>query len=223
MKNHILVVPTHPDDEVLGCGGVMARHAAQGHHVTVLVVTRGAPEIFPPEQVEEIRRELRAAHEILGVSSVHFLDFPAPRLDVVSGHELADPSGQIIRSFQPEVIYLPHRGDLHADHQAVYQATMVAGRPINGCPARKLLSYETLSETEWAPPLGDDAFIPTVFVDITDYLERKLQAMSCYRSQLKEPPHPRSLRAAEALARLRGSTVSLPAAESFMLVREIIE
>lgn len=222
MKNKVLVIAPHPDDEVLGCGGVMARHADEGAEVYVLVVTRGAPDIFPPEEEEEIRQELRAAHDILGVSSVHFLDFPAPKLDTIPGYKLADAISGVIRSLQPNIVYLPHRGDIHADHLAVYQATLVAARPINGCSVRQLLSYETLSETEWASPFGDEAFIPNVFVDITNYLERKLKAMVCYRSQLKQPPHARSLQAIEALTKLRGATVSLPAAEAFMLVREIL-
>jgi LmbE family N-acetylglucosaminyl deacetylase len=216
-----LVIATHADDEVLGCGGVIARHADQGDQVHVLVVTRGIPEMFPPEHVEMIRQELYAAHRVLGVSSVRFLDFPAPKLDTIPGHELADAIAGVIRSLQPAVVYLPHHGDLHGDHQAVYKATLVAARPINGCPVRKLLCYETLSETEWASPLGGEAFVPTVFVDITPYLQRKLQALGCYRSQLREPPHPRSQQCLEALARFRGATVDLGAAEAFALVRDI--
>ncbi len=218
---NVLIIAPHSDDEVLGCGGVMARHAAGGDDVHVLVVTRGTPEMYPPEQEEQTRQELHAAHAILGVSSVHFLDFPAPKLDTIPGHQLADAIGRIIRSLYPSIIYLPHRGDIHSDHRAVYQATLVAARPINDCPVRKLLCYETLSETEWAAPFGDDAFIPTVFVDITDYLDQKLKAMTCYHSELKQPPHPRSLQAIEVLAKMRGATVSLPAVEAFMLVREI--
>lgn len=222
MKDKVLVIAPHPDDEVLGCGGVMARHADQGAEVSVLAVTRGAPDIYPPEEEDELRQELRAAHNILGVSSVHFLDFPAPKLDTIPGYKLADAISGVIRSLQPNIVYLPHRGDIHADHLAVYQATLVAVRPINDCSVRQLLCYETLSETEWASPFGDEAFIPNVFIDITNYLERKLRAMVCYQSQLKQPPHPRSLQALESLARLRGATVSLPAAEAFMLVREIV-
>jgi LmbE family N-acetylglucosaminyl deacetylase len=218
---NVLIIAPHSDDEVLGCGGVMARHAAGGDDVHVLVVTRGTPEMYPPEQEEQTRQELHAAHAILGVSSVHFLDFLAPKLDTIPGHQLADAIGRIIRSLYPSIIYLPHRGDIHSDHRAVYQATLVAARPINDCPVRKLLCYETLSETEWAAPFGDDAFIPTVFVDITDYLDQKLKAMACYHSELKQPPHPRSLQAIEVLAKMRGATVSLPAVEAFMLVREI--
>lgn len=223
MNGHerILVIAAHPDDEVLGCGGVIARHLAHGDALMVLVITRGTPEIFSAEFIVQIRQELRAAHQVLGVTSVQFLDFPAPKLDSVPGYQLADAIKQVISTFQPEVIYLPHRGDIHSDHQAVYQATLVAARPINDCPVRRLLSYETVSETEWASPAGDQAFIPTVFVNIGAYLERKLEAVGCYRSQIRLPPHPRSLRAIEALARFRGSTVGAAAAEAFMLVREI--
>jgi len=217
----VLVVATHPDDEVLGCGGVMARHAARGDEVHVLIVTRGIPEIFPLVEIETTRGELIAAHEVLDVAGVTFLDYPAPKLDVVPGHELADAIGRVFKLQQPNVVYLPHRGDIHADHRAVYQAVLVAARPVNSCPVKRMLCYETLSETEWAPPVADEAFVPSVFVDISDYLETKLQAMACYRSQLKEFPHPRSLHAIRALAQLRGSTVSRQAAEAFMLVREI--
>ncbi|MBX3057503.1 MAG: PIG-L family deacetylase [Anaerolineae bacterium] len=218
---NVLVIATHPDDEVLGCGGVMARHTAVGDSVSLLVVTRGIPELFSTEFIEQGRRELRQANELLGVTDIHFLDFPAPKLDTVPGYELAAAINRKIRELQPHTIYLPHRGDIHADHQAVFQAALVAARPIDGCPVRKLLCYETMSETEWAVPVGDQVFTPTLFVDITEFLPLKLQAMACYQSQIKEFPHPRSLQTLEALARLRGATVSLPAAEAFMLVREI--
>jgi LmbE family N-acetylglucosaminyl deacetylase len=216
-----LVVAPHPDDEVLGCGGVIARHAAQGDEVHVLVMTRGVPEIFSSEQVERTRAELRHAHQILGVSGITLLDFPAPRLDTIPGHELADAIAGVIKTVQPELMYLPHRGDLHVDHQVVYAAGLVAARPVNGCSVKRLLCYETMSETEWAAPHGDAAFTPTVFVDITDFLEAKVQALLCMTSQLKAPPHSRSVNVIEALARYRGGTVGLAAAEAFMLVREV--
>jgi LmbE family N-acetylglucosaminyl deacetylase len=219
---NILVIAAHPDDEVLGCGGVIARHAAQGDEVHVLVATRGIPEIFAPEFIEEIRRELKAAHAILKVAGTHFLDFPAPKLDVVPGHELADGIKKTIYELQPETIYLPHGGDIHLDHRAVYMATLVAARPANGCPVKQLLCYETLSETEWAPTAVASAFIPTVFIDISNFLDVKLQAMACYRTQLKEPPHSRSLETIEALATLRGATVGFLAAEAFALERQVI-
>jgi len=218
---NILVVATHPDDEVLGCGGVIARHASHGDRVDVVVVTRGAPELYDDNQVMTLRKELNAAHAILGVSAVHFLDFPAPKLDQVPAHELADAIAGKFSALQPAVVYIPHRGDLHSDHRAVFAAALVAARPIGANPVRKVLSYETLSETEWAAPVAEDAFLPSVFIEITPFLEKKTQALTAYRSQLREFPHSRSLLAVESLARLRGSTVGVPAAEAFQLIRSI--
>ncbi len=216
-----LVIATHPDDEVLGCGGVMARHVARGDEVHVLIVTRGAPEVFPPEAVERVREELRTAHRLLGVTDTAFLDFPAPKLDTIPHCDLSAALARHLRSLAPHTLYLPHHGDIHLDHRAVHHATLVAARPTGNCPFRRLLAYETLSSTEWAPPVAADAFVPTVFVDITPYLDLKLRAMACYQSQLNTPPGGRSLEALEALARLRGATVGCAAAEAFVLVREI--
>jgi N-acetylglucosamine malate deacetylase 1 len=218
----VLVVAPHPDDEVLGCGGTIARHVAAGDPVYVLVVSRGAIDIYGEDSEDEVRQESKTAHDLLGVKQTFFLDFPAPKLDSVPGYQLASAIAQVMRDVKPEMVYLPHRGDIHADHQVVHLATLVAARPINQCSVRKLLCYETLSETEWSQPMADTAFIPNVFVDISDYLERKLQAMACYQSELQVAPHPRSLNALAALAKLRGSTISRSAAEAFMLMREII-
>lgn len=219
----VLVIAAHPDDEILGCGGVMARHLAQGEAVHVLIVTRGIPDLFPPEQVEKVRAEMKEALAVIGVTSVKALDFPAPELDIVARRQLAGAIDQVIRELRATTVYIPHYGDIHADHEAVYQAALVASRPINNCPVRRLLCYETLSETEWASPFGHHTFIPTVFIDVADYLDVKLEAMRHYGSQLKESPHPRSLRSIQALAELRGGTVGLAAAEAFALVREIVD
>jgi LmbE family N-acetylglucosaminyl deacetylase len=217
----VLVIAAHPDDEVLGCGGVIARHAAEGESVHVLVVTRAGPPLFRAEEVAETWAEMRQAHAALGVSKLHALNFPAPKLDTVPGHELADGIRRVIEAVQPKTLYVHHSGDIHLDHQAVYQAALVAARPINRCPVKRILCYETLSETEWASPLGAHAFVPNVFVDISPYLETKLNAMACYATQLREQPHSRSLGTLRALAVLRGNTVGVAAAEAFMLVREI--
>src|SRR5690554_5719905 len=129
---NVLVIAPHADDEVLGCGGTIARHTANGDQVHVLIVTQGVPEIFPPEIMHKTHKEMRLAHKILGVYSTQILGFPAPKLDVVPGYEIADAIGEIIRAIKPETVYLPHHGDLHADHAKVHDATLVAARPING-------------------------------------------------------------------------------------------
>jgi N-acetylglucosamine malate deacetylase 1 len=217
----VLVIAPHPDDEILGCGGVMARHAAGGDEVHVAVVTRGAPEVYTAAQVDETRSQLKEAHAMLGVKGVRYLDFPAPRMDTIPRHTVADAIRRLIQELQPHTLYVPHFGDMHFEHGLTYQACLVAARPVGGIAVQRVLAYETLSETEWGPPVAGCAFQPTVFVDIDAYLATKLAAMGCIKSQLFSTPHPRSLTSLEALARLRGSTAGLKAAEAFMLVREI--
>lgn len=217
----IVVVAAHPDDEVLGCGGVMAKHAGEGDRVHVVVVTRGMPELYSAEGVTRTREELRRANRLLGVDSVRYLDFPAPALDATPGYQIAGALHAALLELRPDVLYLPHHGDIHGDHRATNLATMVAARPNGAIHVPRMLAYETLSESEWGNPNGSDAFQPTVFIDISKYLEDKLRAMACYETQLRASPNARSLEAIRALATYRGHTVNLPAAEAFMLIREI--
>ncbi len=216
----VLVLAPHPDDEILGCGGVIARHVAAGDTVEVVVATRGLLELYP-QGCEEVRREALAAHSILGVSNTRFMDFPAPALDTVPRYKLAAAINAVICETQCDCLYIPHHGDIHADHFHLHHAALVAARPLANCPVRRILAYETLSETEWAPPQKDAVFYPTVFIDISAQLPKKLAAMQCFVSQLKPPPNARSLRNIEALAHYRGATVACDAAESFMLIRQI--
>ena len=219
---NVLVLAPHPDDEVLGCGGTICRHVASGDSVFVLVATRGMPELYSDDAVEAVSAEARTAHVKLGVSETRFLDFPAPALDTVPRYKLAGAVSDGIRDFEPEVIYLPHHGDIHSDHFHLHQAALVAARPLECSPVKRILAYETLSETEWAPPQMDAVFYPTVFIDVSRFLPQKLDAMACFKSQVKEPPNARSLRNITALAHYRGATVACDAAEGFMLIREII-
>jgi len=219
---NVLVIAPHPDDDVLGCGGVMARHADSGDAVHVAVVTRGDPRLFPEEQVSQVRAELASAHRILGVAGREFLDFPAPRTDTVGQHEIVERLRDVLRSVAPQTIYLPHRADCHADHRIVFSAALAAARSTPRCTVRRILCYETLSETEWAPPAGDAAFLPTRFVDIASTVDRKLGAFACFASQWFPPPHPRSLESIERLARLRGATAGLTAAEAFAVVCDVV-
>jgi N-acetylglucosamine malate deacetylase 1 len=218
----VLVVAPHPDDEVLGVGGGIAWHVAQGHEVRVGVLTRGHPALFSDDSIAQVRAEAQAAHQLLGVAHTYFCDeLPAPALDTVPLHAITRVISGWLQEFRPTLLYLPHRGDIHRDHQLAYEAGLVAVRP-GYSSVRRVLCYETLSETEWSGPAHEAAFVPTVFLDITAHLEAKLAAMRCYTSQLKAFPNPRSLENITALARLRGATVQLPAAEAFVLVRELL-
>jgi len=217
----VLVVAPHADDEVLGCGGAIARHVASGDEVTVLILGKASATLYDEAAREAPLREAREAHSVLGVGNSVFREFPAPMMDTVPIHEIADAVRETIFESGAETVYVPHRGDVHQDHSVVFNAALVAARPVDGCPVRRVLAYETMSETEWAPPFGGDAFVPNVFLDVTATLDRKIDAMKKYGSQIKEKPHPRSEWGLRALAEYRGSTVGVAAAEAFALIRDI--
>lgn len=222
-KNIIIIAP-HADDEILGCGGIVSKYKTNGNKVFIAIMTNanvGAPSIFSKSDIAEIRAEAIAAHKLLGVDNTIFFDFPAPALSTFPSFEISNSLDKILRENNINTMFIPHRGDIHLDHSVIYHAALVAARPINNCPVKDIYTYETLSETEWAAPFSDDAFIPNVFIDITSNLENKLKAMECFKSQLKEAPHPRSLEIITALAKMRGSTVGYNYAEAFMLVRSI--
>jgi LmbE family N-acetylglucosaminyl deacetylase len=219
--NNILVIAPHPDDEVLGCGGIMKKYAEAGDHVYVLVVTRGTPKLYSDERIKNVRKEAVEAHQILGVAETIFLDFPAPELDTVPVADISRAITEIITKFNIHVVFLPHRGDIHQDHRIVFNAGLVACRPVGRYTVKEIYAYETLSETEWAAPFADDAFIPAKFVNISGQMDFKLQAMKCFKSQLKAFPNSRSLEAIEALAKFRGATVGFERAEAFMTIRTI--
>lgn len=216
-----LVLAPHPDDEVLGCGGTIARLVGLGADVAIGVVTRGMPPQFPEDQVEQVRREAGEAHRRLGVADVRYLDLPAARLDTVPRAVLNRAIADLIDAVRPDTLFVPFVGDLHFDHKLVFDAALVAARPRGqGYPIR-VLAYETLSETNWSAPYVGPPFAPTVFVDIADQLEVKLAAFACFASQCRAFPDERSIEAITALARMRGATVHCHAAEAFVLVREI--
>ncbi len=214
----IIVFAPHNDDEVLGVGGTIAKYSALGHDVFVCEVTKGDSQ----EVVNMIRSEALEAHEILGVKETIFLDFPVVQLRETPLKDINSELLRVVNYVKPHVAFIPHKGDIHIDHAVVSNSAMVALRPINNVNTNAIYAYETLSETEWNIPTVDNAFIPNVWSNITDFIEKKKQAMSCYKSQIKEAPHPRSNEIIEALAKLRGSTVGVAYAESFMLVREIL-
>ncbi|GET41767.1 PIG-L deacetylase family protein [Microseira wollei] len=218
MKDKILVIAPHTDDEVLGVGGTMARLAALGAEVCVAIMTQG----YSAEEIECDRREALAAHQLLGVKQTIFLPLPAANLDSIPHRDINRHLNEVIQNIQPEILYIPFTGDLHVDHQRVFLSALVAARPNHPGAPRAIYAYETLSETNWNAPYLAPNFVPNVFVDISDYLEMKIQAMQLYASQIKPFPNERSEESLRALATLRGSTVSCFAAEAFVLVREIV-
>jgi LmbE family N-acetylglucosaminyl deacetylase len=218
----LAVIAPHPDDEVLGCGGTIARCASEGAEVHVIFATTGVPHLASNEEHELLRAEARAAHVGLGVARTHFLDLPAARLDTLPQAEVNRAVAAILQAVVPDTVLMPFVGDIHFDHQVLFSSTLVATRPTQVNYPKRLWAYETLSETNWNAPYVTPSFEPMLFVDIASSLDRKLAAMKAYRSQIRIFPHERSVEAIEALARLRGATVHRQAAEAFVLLRSVI-
>jgi N-acetylglucosamine malate deacetylase 1 len=208
MNNKILVIAPHADDEVLGVGGTIARFAAEGAEVYVVIMTKGCPPDYSEEINQIACQEALAAHQVLGVKETIFLSFPAARLDTVPHRDVNRQLFELIKKFQPDTLFIPFYGDIHMDHQRVFLSSLVAARPNN--PYAPKTPYLTIN------------FVPNVFVDISPYLETKLEAMQMYASQIKPFPDERSEETLRALATLRGSTVNHFAAEAFYLVRQVV-
>lgn len=219
---NVLVVAPHADDEILGVGGTIAKYIDEGHDVYVCIVTSGHPSMFHKEILEKLRREANDSHQYLGIKETFFLELPAVMLSEIPRHKINEKIYDVIEKVRPSIVFIPHFGDMHLDHYIVSQSTMVALRPIYEHKVIEVYSYETLSETEWNIPHMNNIFIPNTYIDISDYLEKKIKAMNYYTTQIKEFPHPRSLETIESLAKHRGSTIGVKAAEAFCLIRRII-
>lgn len=221
MSQTILVVAAHTDDEVLGVGGAMAKHVALGDAVYVCsLCDRATRHKYDQKIIQDLRKmALRASH-ILGITQTFFCGLLDEQLELVKA---VDHIEKYIADLKPDIIYTHHVGDANQDHATAFRATMIAARTTTNLPAvDKILCYEVPSSTEQSPPLAGYAFIPNVFVDISEVLPIKLKALRAYKTELAEFPHPRSISALSALAQMRGSQVGLKAAEAFVLVREVI-
>ena len=228
-QNRVLVVAAHPDDEVLGCGGTIARHSDAGDQVQVLIVAEGATSRQPQRDRVEVDDELsvlakaaQIAGSILGAEGVELLDFPDNRLDSIDRLDLIKQIEERIYWHEPEVVYVHHAGDVNVDHRRLHEAVVTACRPTPGHCVKRLLSYEVASSTEWQPPGSSPSFSPNWFVDISEQWERKCEALTLYASEMRPWPHARSLEAIEHLARWRGSQVGVEASEAFCLLRQVL-
>ena len=229
IPQNVLVVAAHPDDEVLGCGGTIARHAEAGDAVQVLIVAEGATSRQEQrdrkeaaEQLSSLAQAAQKAGAILGAMGVELLDLPDNRLDSLDRLDLIKRIEERIAWHQPQVVYVHHAGDVNIDHRRLHEAVITACRPTPGQPVRRLLSFEVASSTEWQPPGSAPAFQPNWFVDITAQWSRKRQALESYAAEMRPWPHARSISALEHLARWRGAQVGVEAAEAFGLLRQLV-
>lgn len=226
MHQSILVVAAHPDDEVLGCGGTLAKLAEAGATVNVTFLSDGVTsraDAAAPQavQVEARKTAARQAAHILGVRGVTFGNYPDNRMDSVALLDITQSIEALIARFQPDTVFTHHSGDVNIDHRRVHQAVVTACRPQPGHSVRTLLCFEVPSSTEWQLAGRAPSFAPNWFEDISATLDRKLAALDAYAAELRDWPHPRSREGVDHLARWRGATVGARAAEAFMLGRRI--
>lgn len=215
-----LVIAPHPDDETLGCGGTMLRRKAEGAALGWLIVTGISEQTgWPAKRVQLRDEEIRRVADLIGIDHVYNLRLPSTHLDKRPMSELVDQFSEVFRAFQPSEVLLPHRADVHTDHRLVFDAAAACTKWFRYSSVRRVLAYETISETDFGLD-ADCAFHPNYFIDIGDYLERKLEVMATYKSELGVFPFPRSIEAIRALAALRGANSGFMAAEAFQLLRE---
>lgn len=229
MAESVLVVAAHPDDEVLGCAGTIARHAEAGDHVQVLILAEGATSrqqqrdrCEASAELSSLARAAQKAGTILGAAGVELLDFPDNRLDSLDRLDLIKCIEVRMERHMPSVVYVHHAGDVNVDHRRLHEAVVTSCRPTPGQPVRRLLSFEVASSTEWQTPGSAPAFQPNWFVDISLQLPLKLEALAAYSSEMRPWPHARSLEGLECLARWRGAQVGVEAAEAFCLLRQLV-
>ncbi|MGA8220477.1 MAG: PIG-L deacetylase family protein [Candidatus Acidiferrales bacterium] len=222
----VLVVAAHPDDEILGVGGTAALHIQRGDSVQLVILTDGVSMRYSPECQLEARKHsqqaaARQAAAVLGVEDLVIRELPDQRLDSLPLSQVITEVESLVRSFQPEIVYTHFGGDINRDHRTLAEAVLVATRPYAAPYVREVLMYETPSSTEWGAPQLSPPFQPNVFVDITDTLDKKLEAFACYSAEVCQEPHPRSLSALRDRARYWGSLVNRKAAEPFACVRAL--
>lgn len=230
MTQKILVIAAHPDDEVLGCGGAIAAHALAGDEVHVVIMAEGATSRSPQRDIAVHQAQLgrlaevaRKAGAVLGAASVTLHGLPDNRMDSLDRLDVIKLVEAEIARVAPQVVYTHHAGDLNIDHRIVHESVLTACRPTPGHPVKCLLFFEVASSTEWMPASSAPCFAPNWFVDISRTLELKLKALACYDSEMCAWPHARSIRALENLARWRGASVGVDAAEAFVLGRRIVQ
>lgn len=221
----VLVLAAHPDDEVLGCGGAIARHTEAGDAVHTVFIADGETSrgdgAAAKDRVRAREDMARKAADVLGAAPPVFLRFPDNRLDTVPLLEIAQGIEEQVRSVQPHCVYTHSAADMNVDHRLTHQAARTALRPQAGMSAVRILGFEIPSSTEWGGSGFGPVFEPTVGIDATPYIERKLAALGCYEPELRQMPHPRSKVAIEALMQWRGAQFGMLHAEAFELIREI--
>jgi len=223
----ILVVASHPDDELLGLGGTIRRLVNEGKTAHAVIMAEGITsrsekrEDADKAALEELKKDAKKAAETVGYSTIDFCGLPDNRMDEVDLLDIIKIVSKYIEEYKPDTIFTHHHGDLNIDHRRTYEAVLTACRPTGNYGVKRIYAFETPSSTEWNYAYSEP-FTPTVYFDVSETIESKIKGMACYRSESTTYPHPRSAEALRSLASYRGSNVGFAMAEAFMLVRECI-
>lgn len=219
MSKKVLVVSAHPDDEILGAGGTLIRHSEQGDQILWLIVTNISEEAgFIQERVESRQIEIDRVSKALSMDVVK-LNYPTMQLSSRDLIEMVPKISDVFQQFQPEVVYLLNRSDAHSDHRVVFDAVMACTKSFRYPYIREVMMYECISETEFAPALPEKAFIPNCYIDISSQIDKKMELMEVYESELGQHPFPRSERNIRALATFRGASCGVEYAEAFQILK----
>ena len=221
MSKRVLVIAPHPDDETLGLGGAISKFVQQGHEVHLLIVSGHLPPVYKREEYDISVAEAYNAFDILGVKNSTFLEIPATQIGDIPIHELNNKISNLVNEFEPHLVFSPYP-DRHIDHRIVFDSVMVATRPIGfGRNIEIVAAYETISETHWNAPHIEPNFTPNWVIDISEFIDNKIQALECYKSQISNFRGPRSIEAAKALAYFRGSQAGFAYGEGLHIIRKI--
>ena len=219
---HVIVVSAHPDDEVIGAGGTLLKHRANGDKIHWLIITNVFEDKgFSAERVASRAKEIEKVAELFGMTSVHQLNYPTMMLSSSSLLTMVPEISAIFNEVKPEIVYCVNRSDAHSDHRVTFDAVMACTKSFRYPFVKKVLMYECISETEFGANLSENAFIPNYFVDISAYFAQKMEITAVYESEIGVHPFPRSTRNIEALATFRGATAGVEYAEAFQLVKYI--
>lgn len=216
MSNYILVIGAHPDDELLGTAGTLKKLVDAGYKVISVITALGRKE-----EAHHIQQFGRLANKEIGIDEVIFLEHVNLELEMIPLHKLTKEIEQLIQKYKPVKIFTHHYGDLNKDHQVTFQAVITAARPLPNTPPIEIITFETVSSSEWNASTPDKTFKPNYFVDVTAHMECKLNALRHYDIEMRDFPHPRSYEGIEYLGRLRGMSVGVPYAEAFEIIRRV--
>jgi len=221
----ILIIAAHPDDEVLGCGGTIAKLSSNNDIYTLIlgegITSRNISDEEKKKELKELKKQSAEANKLLGVKRVFFENFPDNKFDTIPLLDIIKSIEKVIQKIKPQEIVTHHYGDLNIDHQLTHRAVLAAVRPVGSSIVKKILSFEVLSSTEWNYQNQNNIFTPNTYIDISETLNKKLEAMKVYTSEIRDYPHPRSLEGIKILAQKRGLEAGLKFAEAFMLIRLI--